>query len=260
MPPRDSWQGTFVVATALCIVCSLLVSTAAVSLKSTQDRNKEIDKKKNVLLSAGLCEPGATSAEVDQIFAERIREELIDLDTGEVVTEERLAELGVDAKTYDARKAAKDPGMQEPISPDGALPSIPYREPLARVYQIVDGEENQGYIFPVYAKGLWSTLYGFVAIDADCQTVKGITFYEHKETPGLGGEVDNANWKATWPGKQVYDESGGVKLTVLKGKAGGDKYAVDGLSGATITTKGVNNLVKYWLGPTAYGQYLEKRS
>lgn len=256
---KDTALGTFLVALILCVVCSVLVSAAAVALKAKQDTNKELDKKKNVLYAAGYKEEITDSKSVDAIFAERIEEVLIDIATGEPATEEQLAEAGVtDPTKYDQKKAAKDPAIQEPVEPAGALPGISQREPFASVYKIVEEGENKGYIFPVYGKGLWSTLYGFIAVESDRETVRGITFYSHAETPGLGGEVDNQGWKDSWKEKQVYDEEGNVALTVVKGNATSDTQ-IDGLSGATITSKGVDNLVKYWLGPTAYGQYLDKQ-
>lgn len=258
MPLRDFIKtptGTFAVALVLCLVCSAVVSTAAVSLKGIQEKNKALDKKKNILLAAKLCEPGSSSAEVAAKYDEVIVERLIDVDTGEVV-DEGASDLPIDPKSYDPRKAANDPELQEKVA-DGALPGIAYREPYAEVYEIQIDGKTDGYILPIYGKGLWSTLYGFIAVEADKETVKGITYYSHAETPGLGGEVDNAGWKALWPGKKIYEESGEVGLGVLKGKASADdNYGVDGLSGATITSKGVDNMVKYWLGPNAFGKYL----
>ena len=116
-------------------------------------------------------------------------------------------------------------------------------------------------VLPIYGKGLWSALYGFLALSADGTTVRGITFYEHGETAGLGAEVDNPKWKAIWPGKQVFDESGKIRLEVIKGRVSPTsptvQYEVDGISGATITSKGVSHLIRYWLGPDAFGPFLE---
>ncbi|MGB0764601.1 MAG: NADH:ubiquinone reductase (Na(+)-transporting) subunit C, partial [Luminiphilus sp.] len=107
--------------------------------------------------------------------------------------------------------------------------------------------------------GLWSTLYGFVALESDGNTIAGLGFYEHKETPGLGGEVDNPRWKNLWKGKQVYRD-GAVAISVVKGSVdqGSDaaNWQVDGLSGATLTSRGVSNLVQYWLGEDGFEPYL----
>ena len=98
-------------------------------------------------------------------------------------------------------------------------------------------------------------MYGFLALESDLETVAGIGFYEHNETPGLGGEVDNPRWKASWVGKQAYS-SGQMAISVLKGRADmtlpEGNYQVDGLAGATLTTRGVNNLVQYWLGEQGF--------
>ena len=115
-------------------------------------------------------------------------------------------------------------------------------------------------VIPIHGYGLWSTLYGFLALESDLQTISGITFYEHGETAGLGGEVDNPAWKSQWQGKTLY-EAGEVRLEVLKGTvnpASADaKYQVDGLSGATLTSRGVNNLISYWMGEDGFGPVLQ---
>ena len=111
-------------------------------------------------------------------------------------------------------------------------------------------------VLPVEGKGLWSTLYGFVALKPDIKTIAGITFYEHGEKPGLGGEVDNPSWKAKWPGKRAFDDNWTPKIMVVKGQAK-DEYGVDGLSGATITSRGVGNLLQFWLGADGFGTYLK---
>jgi Na+-transporting NADH:ubiquinone oxidoreductase subunit C len=125
-----------------------------------------------------------------------------------------------------------------------------------------DGAVSQ-YIFPVYGKGLWSTLYGFIALQRDLQTVNGITFYEHGETPGLGGEVDNPVWKASWSGKLALTPTGEPQIDVIKGKVDAGtlqpERKVDGLSGATITSVGVEGLVNYWLGPDAFGPFIARQ-
>ena len=117
-------------------------------------------------------------------------------------------------------------------------------------------------ILPVYGKGLWSTMYGLLALKRDLRTVAGLTFYQHGETPGLGGEIDNPDWQAKWHGKQALDANGRVIIDVIKGQVdatGADAYhQVDGLAGATLTSKGVENLLHYWLGRDGYGPLLER--
>ena len=194
---------------------------------------------------------------VDEIFAEKVETVLIDLETAEPVEEG-----AVDIASYDQRDAARKPELSVEVA-DGALPGISRREKYAFVYRVKgdDGQLSQ-VVFPVYGKGLWSTLYGFLAVKADTTTVSGITFYEHAETPGLGGEVDNPSWKAQWTGKKLFDDGWEMQIEVLKGKVNKDNedavHQIDGLSGATITTRGVSELVQYWMGEDAFGTLPEK--
>ena len=135
------------------------------------------------------------------------------------------------------------------------------REKVARVYFVKKpGSENIDLVvLPVYGNGLWSTLYGYLALKSDLQTVQGLTFYEHAETPGLGGEVDNPKWKAQWVGLKLFGDDSKPVAQVAKGPApAGSKTQVDGLSGATITSRGVTNLVRYWASDQGYGPFLDK--
>lgn len=247
--PNDSQQKTIAVALALCLVCSILVSAAAVALKPRQEANKAADKKENILKIAGMMEEGKS---VDELF-KRIEPRVVDLTTGAFADD-------VDAATYDQRKASKTPGMSKVLGKDEDIASIKRRADKATVYLVRENEQIKTIILPVHGYGLWSTMYGFVALEGDAQTVKGFGFYEQAETPGLGGEVDNPLWKAKWPGKKVYDENGEVAIEVLKGAVNDAmpkiEHKVDGLAGATLTSRGVTNLMKYWLGDNGFAPFL----
>jgi Na+-transporting NADH:ubiquinone oxidoreductase subunit C len=241
---NDSISKTFGVALALCVVCAVVVSSAAVILRPTQEVNKLLDLKANILASAGLLQEGVS---IETQF-EQISTRVVDLQTGEFTD-------AVDAATYDQRKASKDPALSMALDPKQDPAKIKRRANYATVY-MVEGEQGiEKIILPIKGYGLWSTLYGFLALEADFETVAGIGFYEHTETPGLGGEVDNPRWKASWVGKQAYNQ-GELAITVLKGKAdmsrAGSESQIDGLAGATLTTRGVDNLVRYWLGDEGF--------
>ena len=241
-------------ATAVCLVCSIVVSTSAVALRERQDRNKVLDRQTQVLVVAGLLEAGQkTSPEnVEQLFEENIQIRVIDLATGEY-------EESVESSSYDQRKATQDPAASRSAPANKAgLSRLPT---YALVYQRVDDGDVQSLILPIEGKGLWSTLYGFIALAPDLTTIQGITFYEHGETPGLGGEVDNPNWKALWVGRRAYDDDWEPAIEVMKGVAGPvaeDPYRVDGLSGSTLTARGVTNLVQFWLGENGFDPYLDR--
>jgi len=227
------------------LACSVFVAGSAVALRSFQQQNATLDKQKNVLAVAGLVEPGQrlSAKDVEDRFRESIRPRLVDLKTGAYATDEE--------KTLDTYDPEKTPS--EPAPPNKAR--VMQLPEYTLVYQVVKDDKVERVILPVHGKGLWSTLYGLLAMDADGKTIRGITFYEHAETPGLGGEVDNPKWKAKWDGRQAVDEKGTAVICVVKGTAD-QPYEVDGLSGATLTSRGVTNLVQFWLGENGFGPYL----
>jgi len=253
---RDGIPNTFIVAGAVCLVCSACVALAAVSLKSKQDINVALDIKKNILVSAGLLDPSnkedMTNNSINSTFDTKIVDVVIELETGKDVSGE-FSEVA----DYDQEKAAKS--NEYVIPAELNIAQINNRALKAHVYKVVADEETIHYVFPVKGTGLWSTLKGFVALDKDLKTVKGLSFYSHGETPGLGGEVDNPTWKAQWNGKELFVESEGKfvpSIDFVKGKTK-ESTKFDGLSGATITTKGVKNLLNYWFGEDGFGPFLD---
>ena len=255
---QDSTLKTFQMATGICLACSLFVSTAAVMLAPRQGENRRLDKIKNVLMAGYLQEAGKS---VGEIYRERVEERWVNVGEGNFVPDDQLADLP-DANEFDIKAMMSDALLGEDIPPDEDIAGIKRRPKNMVVYLIKDGERLQQVILPIYGKGLWSTLYGFLALKNDMRTVSGITFYEHKETPGLGAEVDNANWKASWRDKVALSEEGTVVVEVLKGRVDPDDEnahrQIDGLSGATITTRGVDQLIKYWLGESGFGPFLSR--
>ena len=262
-------SGTLIVAVVLCLVCSLLVSGTAVALRGMIAANKELDRRRNVLIAAGLFDSDKnTDADVPKLF-EQVDTVLINLpgrsESGTMKTDDPDAGFingDIDSNSYDPRKAAKDVKQSVAIPVDLDLGGIKRREKMAPVY-IVKNESGspQHIVLPVYGKGLWSTLYGFLALEADPESgmpVTGITFYEHKETPGLGGEVDNPKWKSQWAGKELFTENWKPNLDVTKPGNAGDENEIDGMSGATITSNGVEGLVNYWLGEDGFGPFLDR--
>ena len=253
---NDSVGRTFGVALGVCLVCSVLVSAAAVSLRPTQAVNKALDKKRNILMAAGLVKPNAMpdGERIDALY-QNIEPRVIDLATGDYAE--------VDPAAFAQRAEAKMPETSIAIPKGEDLGGIKRRAKRASVYLVSDRGKMRKIIMPIHGKGLWSTLYGFIALDVkDINTIRGLVYYEHGETPGLGGEVDNPNWKALWDGKRVFDDEGTLRIEVIKGKVVQGRpetvYQVDGLSGATITARGVGDMLRYWLGEGGYGNFLDK--
>ena len=238
---------------AVCLVCSIFVAGAAVSLKPMQDANVLLDRQTKVLVVGGLMEEGddLSAAEIGELFDSNVTARAVDLALG-------TYDENIDADDYDQRKASKDPGRSRQVEDN---PAKVRRVPdIGLVFEVRNETgELDAIIIPIEGMGLWGTLYGYLALGPDTRTIKGITFYEHKETPGLGGEVDNPRWKALWPGRKAFDDRWSPKIEVIKGFAGSpdqDPYSIDGLSGATITSRGVGALVRYWLGDDGFGPYL----
>ena len=247
---QESVGKTFAVAGTLAIICGIFVSAAAVGLRPIQDENKSLDIKKNILAAAGLM---TTDTNIEEAYKESVTPRLVDLSTGNY-------DDTMDAGTYDQAKAAKTPATSVTIPAKEDIAKIKRMAKVALVYEIKkDGKLDQ-IVLPFHGKGLWSTMYGFLAISSDTETVRGITYYQHGETPGLGGEVDNPKWKDLWPGKKLFTANGDVAIHVIKGhvsdSAPNAKYEVDGLSGATLTTNGIDAMIRFWIGPEAFGKYL----
>ena len=261
---KDSIQNVIVIALVVCLFCAIVVAGSAVALKERRVENKALDKSKNVLIAAGLFEEGVTKVEdINTLFA-RFEPRVVDLRTKQLLSEAEVAtveqQLEISFLDYDQRKAAKDPALSSALTDLEDIASINRREHYSLIYLLRSESGIDRIVLPVHGYGLWSTLYGFLALEADGNTVSGITFYEHAETAGLGGEVDNPAWKAKWPGKQIYADHGGVAMRVIKGavdpNATESVYQVDGLSGATLTSNGVSNMIAYWLGDDGYGPVL----
>lgn len=225
-----------------CIACAIIVSVTAVSVRPEQNLNIENEKKVKILAAAGI-----QTDKVDEEFL-RIKTVFVDFETDKLVT--------IDT-AYDHIKAASNPDQSTVIPKADDIAVLKRRENIGTIYVWVD-EKNaiEKLVLPIRGYGLWGTLYGYLSLDSDLNTVRGIEYYDHKETPGLGGEVDNPNWKSDWYGKRIYNEDGSVALYVTKGASSTD-YEIDGISGATLTTNGVSNMIKYWLGDNGYGPIIK---
>ena len=244
-------------ATIVCLVCSVVVSSSAVSLRERQEINAQLDQKKKVLGVVNLYTAGETITpdEINQRFADNMEAKLVDLASGMYVdvSPEELA-------AFDQTKARKDTERSQAVESNPAQVSrVPNQ---ALIFLQKKEDEIDKLVLPIEGKGLWSTLYGYIALEKDTNTIAGITFYKHGETPGLGGEIENPSWLALWPGRKAFEQKGGTwtpKIWVKKGAAGSvsaDPHNVDGLSGATITSRGVGSLLRFWLDDQRFGTYL----
>ncbi|WP_424933788.1 Na(+)-translocating NADH-quinone reductase subunit C [Amaricoccus macauensis] len=246
--PVDSTPKTIFVAVTLCLFCSMVVAFAAVSLRPVQEANQLRDKRINILQVAGIYEEGM---DVNAAFTEFFTPKVVELETGEYNDE-------IDAVTYDDRAAMQDLTLSVALTDD---PAGIGRKPNYRTVYLLEAEDGSidKVILPINGYGLWSTLWGFIALEANGNDIFGLQFYEHAETPGLGAEVDNPRWRTQWNGKKLRDEEGDLEITVAKTvPPAGQEFHVDALAGATLTSVGVDNLVRYWMGEEGFGPYLER--
>jgi Na+-transporting NADH:ubiquinone oxidoreductase subunit C len=231
----------------VCLACSIVVSAAAVFLRPQQQINKQLDIQKNILQVAGLLDDD----DIQALYKKHVEVRIVDLETGEFTD-------AIDPATYNARDAARNPATSIALG-EQDIAGIKRRARYASVYLIKDNGETKYLVLPVHGYGLWSTLYGFIALKNDYNTVYGIGFYAHAETPGLGGEVDNPNWKALWQGKKIFDD-GEPTLALVKGHVTPEtpdaEHKIDALAGATLTTRGVENMVRFWFGEQGYQPFL----
>lgn len=245
---KESLGKTVGVVLAVCLVCSIIVSGSAVGLRELQQTNAKLDKQTNILTAAGLYEAGMSNQDVEDTFKASVEMRYVDLDSGNFTE--------APEPDYDMYKAAKETDQSTKVTNSNV--GFQRRPNVATVYLVLD-EEGQvsRLVLPVHGSGLWDLMYGFLAVDADGQTVRDLIYYQQKETPGLGGEVQNPEWQQKWDGKKLYKD-GEVAIQVKK-NANSD-YAVDALSGATLTSTGVQNTIQYWVGEQGFGPFLKKQA
>ncbi len=245
---------TISVALTLCLVCSVLVSGVAVGLKPMQDANAKLDMNKNILLAAGEATADISASEVDAKFKD-FSVKLVNLKDGSFMTAEQIEKAGISIESYST--AAASGNAEQSDTPTNDLAGIGRVPKYSKVY-VKAGADGavESIVLPVYGAGLWGKIYGFITLEGDANTIKGISFYSHKETPGLGALITEDKFRGQFPGKVAYNDAGKVVVAVTK--AGLAKEGeIDGISGATLTSKGVNNFVQFWLSDEGYKPFLE---
>ena len=248
---NDTIRKTLIVAISLCLVCSALISFSAVELRDLQEANKTLDKQTKILSAAGLL---VADKDVSSLF-NSIEIKIVNLETG-------LFDSSISIEDFDESSFSRNPNTSIELNSDTDIALLKRRENFQSINLHYDNEDLNAIILPVRGYGLWGTMKGYLALESDLQTIIGLEFFDHKETPGLGGEIDNPKWKAIWKGKEIYSDSGDVLISVIKGSVDKSseeaKYQVDGLSGATITSNGVTNLLSFWLGEMGYGPLINE--
>ena len=252
MRAKVSTQKVLLIALVVALVCSTVVTLSTILLRPVQEANRQHYMHLNILQVADLQQQ-------DMMIEKQVQQlemHLVELDSGKFHEIEN-------PEAYDQRKATKDPTQSIALSPTQDIAGIKRRAKYASVYLTRDDNDRVNrIILPIYGDGLWSTLYGFIALQGDTETVIGMRFYEHAETPGLGGEVDNVRWLKQWRGKRIFDAYWQPKIQLIKGGVDhndpGTMNQIDALSGATLTSRGVENILKFWLGDDGFGPFLAR--
>ncbi|CAM3075564.1 Na(+)-translocating NADH-quinone reductase subunit C [Pseudoalteromonas distincta] len=239
---NESIGKTLSVVVALCLVCAIIVSFASVQLRPLQQANKEKDIQSNILAAAGIDKV----ENVLETFDAKIEARVVNMTTGEFVD--------TDPTIFDFEKSKYDAALSVSLKEKG-VKDIAGIQRVTKESPVYISKKEDGsvdaIILPIQGYGLWGLMYGFISLESDGETVKGIIFYKHNETPGLGGEIQNPQWTATWEGKEL-------PIQIVKGTAGNDEHKIDGLSGATLTSNGVDHAVDFWTGENGFGPFLAK--
>ena len=251
---NDSPRKALLVATLVALVCSILVSVAAVALKPVQLRNQLVERSRNIVALTGLVEPGNTLSDDEILDAvEQLDIRVVDVDTGEF-------DDSIDAATFDERAAANQPDFSSEIPAEQDVSSLGKRSRYAIVYLVWGDDGLDRLIMPIHGQGMWSTLYGFIALQGDLNTIAAVTFYEQAETAGLGDQITRPQWHSRWVGRQIFDSSGNLRFRISTGMvedgSSAARHEVDALTGASVTADSVTRIIAYWFGPHGYQPFL----
>ena len=244
---------TWLVALLVCGGCALLVAGSVVLLRPLQREHLERERELRVLAMVAAV-PGLEEV-VGGLRMEDLEVRRVELESGASVPES-------DPGPFDVRRVAGDPARTQPLPAERDPAGIGRRPLHLPVYIVREGDALRLVVLPVYGSGYASTLWGYLALDGDLNTIQALTFYQHGETPGLGAEIETPAWQRQWTGKRVRSPDGSIRIRVAKGpvdpRSAEAAYEVDGISGATLTMRGVTNLVRFWLGPDGFGAFLER--
>ena len=246
--PNDNLFKTLTVAFLVAVCCAAAVSMTAVMLGPLHEANLERDRQARLArMVAGL--PGLADI-LKGADADALETIVVDLGSGERAT-------GIDPATYDFRAAATDPAASDALDQAEDIAGIGRRPHFAPAYLVRNGGKLALLVLPVYGKGYQSTIHAYLALSADLESVAALSIYEQGETPGLGTRITDPAWLSLWQARQIHDDEGGIVIAVVRGSASAP-HEVDGISGATRSTTGVSNLVRFWLGDKGFGPLLAR--
>jgi Na+-transporting NADH:ubiquinone oxidoreductase subunit C len=236
------------------VFCSSIVSATVVLLRPVQLNNQLLEQSRNILALTGLIPAGEVPEEDELLHLFKgLDRRIVNIDDGVFAPE-------MDVDSFNQRRAVNDPDTGIRIPPELDRANMGRRSRFAPVYIVWENGELERIILPVRGSGMWSMIYGYIALESDFKQIAGMSFYEQNETPGLGDQIIHAHWLEQWAGRRVYDEQGNLRFSVAPGlvQPGSSlaDYQVDALTGATVTGNAVTGLIHYWFGPHGYQDFL----
>mgnify|MGYP003381525466 CR=1 FL=1 len=252
---NDSPIKALIVVTATALLCSILVTVAAVTLHPIQRAYQDLERNRFLVGISGLTDAVAELPDRDVIsLYQKLEARIVNLDTGSF-------DDTYNPDTFDTWKTAADPvlSIAIPAELDGA--KLSRRSRLVTVFLVRDGDKLQRMMLPIYGQGMWSTIYGYIALEADLNTIADITFFEQAETAGIGDKFLRPAWLASWRGRKLYDETGTLRFQIggraVDPASSAARYQVDGISGATVTIDALMRMVTYWFGTHGFAPFLD---
>jgi Na+-transporting NADH:ubiquinone oxidoreductase subunit C len=251
---RESAGRTIAVAAGVALFCSLVVSLTVSWLRPIQLALRAVEQNRAVLVAAGLADPAETLADREVVRRSLdVETRLVDLDAAEFTATDPSM-----VAAYDFRAAADDAEARRAIAPELDIASLGTRPLVMPVYLLERDRSLERIVLPVYGRGMWSTIYGYIALDSDLVTIADVLFFEHGETPGIGDRIQNPDWTDSWIGARAWDDDGTLTLRIGGAADAPSGSRIDGITGATVTVSGVDRLVRYWLGADGYGPLLAR--
>ena len=255
---NDSPKKALLMIFVTALACSILVSVAAISLRPIQLTHKLLERARNVIQLTGLV----SAEQNNELSDEALLTLYGQLDKRVVNIDEQIFAPDINPETFDQRKAANDAERSVDISAEFDIASLGRRSRYAMVYIVWQEDQLKRIILPMHGQGMWSTIYGYIALGPDLNTIEGVSFYEQAETPGLGDQILRPEWQAQWLGRKLLDTTGSLRFRIASGSVNPDSptaaYEVDALSGASVTANGVNGLVGYWFGDHGFQPFLQQ--
>ena len=245
--PNESRAKTFIVAFSVALVCATAVSITAVTLKPVREAN--LDRERQARLAEMIATMPGLADILSATGADTLETVVVDLDSGAIAAD-------VDPATFDARAAAADPQTSVALSREDDVAGIGRRPNRAPVHFVRDGGDLVLVVLPVHGSGYQSTIHAYLALEGDLNTIAALNIYEQGETPGLGSRITDPAWQALWPGRLVADEDGVIRISVARGATG--PFEIDAIAGATRSTTGVTNMLRFWLGAHGFGPFLAR--